>query len=410
MQITYQDKATQTEPDNIMEDMLKAITTLCHKVDSIDLEVQKLKVNEVTLKPKASTSQPHDFNYAELRRSEDGKIPELKGDDGKLLKTHNNSNISSAGTSKAAGKRPINNNLNSLFDKPFIQRQPTINIPTPQTSSYAASLNQEKQIYNHISSTYIRNLHKTITHLNLRPRSTTTTEPNTDYITQKLQGYNKLIAQPKTNANLVKTCYDFGLLNIVYTTTGAELEKIPAVYNAFTTYKRITKGTFFYVRFYVAPAEILFNEIKPIIQVIKIGLTKDMILPEEIGPQPEIPEKDIPSFMANKRLIGLTIVIQELVNNYSNGNAIWKYSSRDQVMIYSNSRELRIADMEEVRQWILSLLKPEEAPTTRALKKEFISPELLTRYCQLIGQKYTDHRCSKCNGGDTIHIPEVILE
>ena len=68
MQITYQDKATQTEPDNIMEDMLKAITTLCHKVDSIDLEVQKLKVNEITLKPIASTSQPLDSKYAELRR------------------------------------------------------------------------------------------------------------------------------------------------------------------------------------------------------------------------------------------------------------------------------------------------------------------------------------------------------
>ncbi|WMV19069.1 hypothetical protein MTR67_012454 [Solanum verrucosum] len=70
-----------------MEEILKAITTLCIKVDSIDNEIQKLKTNEDNLKSKAS--QQHDYKNAELRRSEDGKNPELKGDDGKLLKTHN---------------------------------------------------------------------------------------------------------------------------------------------------------------------------------------------------------------------------------------------------------------------------------------------------------------------------------
>ncbi|WMV54801.1 hypothetical protein MTR67_048186 [Solanum verrucosum] len=70
-----------------MEEILKAITTLCIKVDSMDNEIQMLKTNEDNLKSKAS--QQHDYKNAELRRSEDGKNPELKGDDGKLLKTHN---------------------------------------------------------------------------------------------------------------------------------------------------------------------------------------------------------------------------------------------------------------------------------------------------------------------------------
>ncbi|KAG5579837.1 hypothetical protein H5410_050464 [Solanum commersonii] len=100
---------------------------------------------------------------------------------------------------------------------------------------------------------------------------------------------------------------------------------------------------------------------------------------------------------------------EELANNYLNGNAIWSYYARDQLMIYSNSRELRKADMDEVQRWILSLLKPEEQPTTRALKVGFISAELLTRYCKLIGHKYPDHMCSKCNGEDNI-IPDVQLE
>ncbi|WMV18885.1 hypothetical protein MTR67_012270 [Solanum verrucosum] len=209
VKITYQDKATQTENENTMEEILKAITTLCIKVDSMDNEIQKLKTNEDNLKSKAS--QQHDYKNAELRRSEDGKNLELKGDDGKLLKTHN-------------------------------------------------------------------------------------------------------------------VCLN-------------------------------------------TAAEILHEEIKPPIQVVKIGLTKDMIIPEDIGQQPEIP-----NFYANKRIIGISTIIQELANNYLNGNAIWSYYARDQLMIYSNSRELRKEDMDEVQRWILSLLKPEERPTTRALARMNSSP------------------------------------
>ncbi|WMV50966.1 hypothetical protein MTR67_044351 [Solanum verrucosum] len=190
LQITYHDKATQTESEeeDTIEKILKAITTLCTKVDSMDNEIQKLKTNEDNLKSKAS--QQHDCKNAELRRSEDGKNPELKGDDGKLLKTH----------------------------------------------------------------------------------------------------------------------------NVCLNTTA--------------------------------------------------GLTKDMIIPEDIGQQEEICKIEIPSFYANKRIIGISTIIQDLVNNYLNGNAIWSYYARDQLMIYSNSMELRKADMDEVQRWILSLLKPEEQPTT----------------------------------------------
>ncbi|KAG5586620.1 hypothetical protein H5410_047054 [Solanum commersonii] len=88
-EITYQDKATQAEKENTIEDILKAITTLCIKVDSMDNEIQKLKTNKDNLKSKASTSQQHDYKNAELSRSKDFKNPELRGDVGKHLKTHN---------------------------------------------------------------------------------------------------------------------------------------------------------------------------------------------------------------------------------------------------------------------------------------------------------------------------------
>ena len=44
--------------------------------------------------------------------------------------------------------------------------------------------------------------------------------------------------------------------------------------------------------------------------------------------------------------------------------------------------------MEEVQKWILTLLKPEATPTTRAIKQGFISEELMTRYCKLVGHNY----------------------
>ncbi|WMV49971.1 hypothetical protein MTR67_043356 [Solanum verrucosum] len=235
LQVTYQDKATQTEKENTIEDILKAITTLCIKVDSMDNKIQKVKTNENNLKSKASTCQQHDYKNVELSRSEDFKNSELEGDVGILQKTHND-------------------------------------------------------------------------------------------------------------------CFNAAA-----------------------------------------------------------GLTRDTIIPEDVEQHPEIQEIEIPSFYANKRIIGMSTIIQELANNYLNGNSIWSYYSRDQLMIYSNSRELKLTDMDEVQKWILSLLKPEEQPIIRALKKVFISNELLTRYGKLIGHKYLDHICSKCNGEDNV-IPDVQLE
>ena len=127
LQITYHDKATQTETEeeDTIEKILQAITTLCTKVDSMDNEIQKLKINKDN--PKSKASQQHDYKNAELRRSEDGKNPELKGDDGKLLKTHNICLNTAAGTSKqVSDKQHKNVNLNQLFEKPFTQRTPKL--------------------------------------------------------------------------------------------------------------------------------------------------------------------------------------------------------------------------------------------------------------------------------------------
>ncbi|KAG5615150.1 hypothetical protein H5410_014974 [Solanum commersonii] len=75
--------------------------------------------------------------------------------------------------------------------------------------------------------------------------------------------------------------------------------------------------------------EILYDEIKPIIQVIKIGLTREMIIPEKIEKQDEIQKIEIPAFYARKRVIGLTTILNELATNYLNQNTIWSYYARN---------------------------------------------------------------------------------
>ena len=144
LQITYQEKGTQTEPDTT-EEILKAITTLFTKVDSMSKELQNLKTK----------SQQHDYKYAELCRSEDTKIPELQGDDGKLLKTHNNvcfneatASTSTTGQSTRMEENKIkytNKNLNKLFSKPYTPQNTQKDISvTPQTNTYKASLDSKK--------------------------------------------------------------------------------------------------------------------------------------------------------------------------------------------------------------------------------------------------------------------------
>ncbi|KAM3305928.1 hypothetical protein P3S67_012797 [Capsicum chacoense] len=89
-----------------------------------------------------------------------------------------------------------------------------------------------------------------------------------------------------------------------------------------------------------------------------------MIIPEDIAQQSEIPRIEISEFYANKRLIGLSTIIQELANNCTNGNPIWSYYSRDHQMVYSNSKKLRLTDMEDA--WHLS--NPDAEKVFKALR------------------------------------------
>ena len=121
LQITYQDKATQTKiiEEDTLEKILNTLTTLSMKVDSMGNEIEKLKTNEDKLKSIATNQLTQ--QCTELCRSEDIKVPELEGDDGTLHKTHNIYLSTSAGTSKGVSRQRYQN-MNKIFKKSFIPK------------------------------------------------------------------------------------------------------------------------------------------------------------------------------------------------------------------------------------------------------------------------------------------------
>ncbi|KAK4707032.1 hypothetical protein R3W88_033419 [Solanum pinnatisectum] len=138
-------------------------------------------------------------------------------------------------------------------------------------------------------------------------------------------------------------------------------------------------------------------------------MTKDYIIPEEITAQPVIQRAELPDFYANKRIIGLSTILTELSNVYDETNYIWKYCSRNHLLIYSTAKELRPMDKLEVKNWALTLLRPEQEPITKAIRKGFISEDSLDQYCKLIGKKYTEHECSRCSDTNN-YIPDVNID
>ncbi|KAG5612005.1 hypothetical protein H5410_023286 [Solanum commersonii] len=74
---SFKNDKKKINPSDTIEKILKAITTLCTKVDSMDNEIQK-QTNEDNLKSKASISQQHDYKNAELCRSKRQKKSRAK--------------------------------------------------------------------------------------------------------------------------------------------------------------------------------------------------------------------------------------------------------------------------------------------------------------------------------------------
>lgn len=122
-----------------------------------------------------------------------------------------------------------------------------------------------------------------------------------------------------------------------------------------------------------------------------------MMIPEESEMQPEI-KKELFDFIKGKRVIQISQILRKLINTYENRNLIGIYIDRDHELVFSNSREVKENDHEELRKWIVTLLRPEEKHLMRIIKEGFACAEILQIYCRIVGKDYQDHYRSKCGG------------
>ncbi|KAG5573413.1 hypothetical protein H5410_063179 [Solanum commersonii] len=79
---------------------------------------------------------------------------------------------------------------------------------------------------------------------------------------------------------------------------------------------------------------------------------------------------EIPAY-ANKRIIGISTIIQELANNYLNLKRLYGATmQRDQLMIYSNLRELRKSIWMKSKDGFYHYLSRKNPPTYTSTKKK----------------------------------------
>lgn len=284
---------------------------------------------------------------------------------------------------------------------------------TIQTQTYASAVqarNMRKESMSYVAKTYLENLYTMIKYLNKNAVSEDFDKVH-GFTVQSNQGYNKLIGLIGCGPKLIKNSYNYGLLATVYTKDGTELVELPEIYKIFKNYKRITHAELYYVRVYSAPAEVCEQGIKEKITVVKIGITKEILLPEEVQEQPEVRKEDLIEFIRRKRIIQMAQIVKELVSVYNKSSPIWISSNRNQELIYTQGKDTREKDMEEIENWILTLLRPDDKPRTRAINQEFISEESKDYYCRIIGREYVkEHQCTKCNEGTSKKGKAPLLE
>ena len=81
MQITYQDKSTQTNEEETTQDLFSILTTLSLQMTEVEKRLQIIEAKNL--------SQQHGSKHAELSQQHGSKHADLGGDVGKHLKTQN---------------------------------------------------------------------------------------------------------------------------------------------------------------------------------------------------------------------------------------------------------------------------------------------------------------------------------
>ena len=311
---------------------------------------------------------------------------------------------------KGKGKKKENDPI-----KEFIKAQeyPKLGQPRPksiptskiQTIAYKEALTEspatdpaEVRVKKYFDKYY--NLIKTLFE---KPCSPNYLETQTGYFTTVYNGLPKVTALFECPKDLIRDCYDFGLLNAIYTMNGEELTLINS--DAFNFTEKIldfrhltkadkTKASF--INFYATAPETTETEILTPIQFMKIGTSPKLNIKDCKVKMPEnLSEKYVKTCMINDKAYMLKVIKDEISKILNEKYGGWIMFNRNQKLIISSTNKTKREDSTQFYDWKFTLSSPDTEERAPALKKKFLTKESRRAFCKING-KDIDHCCKLC--------------
>ncbi|DAF42459.1 TPA_asm: putative inclusion body protein [Bacopa monnieri virus 3] len=251
--------------------------------------------------------------------------------------------------------------------------------------SYANKVKSQKKDFDFKVTRYVNNFYKITTFLN---NNTENKEKSFSVVTH--EKINLLIALPGCNSNLIKTCYEYGLLYSVYTKDGSEVIHIPDLYRVIQGYLKITKAQLIFVRIYSTTGEVTFDTIIPPIRFIKIGITQHYIISENPMKLPPLEINQIPSYLQNKRAWSLKIIVSAIKELLKSPFWVNFYERNTVICTFASS----FKGQDTMENMIKGILQP-EIQFTRVISQGSITEEVMKKLCKMFKSE-EEHFCKYC--------------
>lgn len=315
MQINYQDQIAQLA--SMVNELMKEVKELKQAQLTIMSDPKIMdKVQDMSIAQDNSSSVHLKKEWCSQDNSGSSHLKN-KGKDCQYTKIRYTPSIRGRIGQRGRGGRGIHpSRINHEPTIPFMSKSIKIgsimDFPSVVPSEkYSDIVKSDKKDFVYECKQYINNFKIISNKLNKNPCSIT--EDYKGYTTIKHEKINMLIGLIGCQSELVKAAYDYGLLNTLYTTNGDECIKIPKLHRVVTNYIKITKADMIFIKFYGAMEEVTMEQIIPTIQFVKIGLTRDYVLPDtEPEVQNALLHEDIPKFLIKKRAWGFKVMIDAL--------------------------------------------------------------------------------------------------
>ncbi|GJS57354.1 hypothetical protein Tco_0652138 [Tanacetum coccineum] len=269
-------------------------------------------------------------------------------------------------------------------------------------------MSSEKKDFSYPIKQYIKNFAKIANFLNKVPSKM---ENDLGYVTCPHDKINQLVALVDCNSEIVKSAYDYGLLHSVYTKNGAEVSKIPKLFEVAKTFLKITKANMVYIRIYGAIAEVDYEKIYPTVRIAKIGITNHYIIPET-KIQEEVIIEELPSYFTKKRSWSFKVMADAILDITNTPFRVNHYEKNTVIVTNATTRDEQGLKILESIYW--KIYSPIDAlknnMQAKVLPEKMLSESGMKQLCKILYQD-TNHKCEFCGKEEVNnYVPAVILE